>query len=145
MWEWCMISSRCSFSESKEDIIAQKSCFTLGWISEEEQKKTLVPLIRHMCGVLLPQFTRVIDLLELRRRKMARMIESLRNNWVGMLSVKGRTGKNRAASSNIRKESVGIGVGFRHHRSEIIRKDSEWIGIRWNWRNVLFDMLLPSG
>lgn len=76
---------------------------------------------------------------------MVRMIESLRNNWVGMLSVKGRIGKNRVVFLNIRKELVGIGVGFRYYRLEIIRKDSEWIGIRWNWCNVLFDMLLFSG
>lgn len=42
-----------------------------------------------------------------------------------MLSVKGRIGKNRVVFLNIRKELVGIGVGFRYYRLEIIRKDSE--------------------
>ena len=65
-----MISNRCKFSKPKPWYGYPKSCFTLGCISEEEcseQKKSLAPLIGYICGVFLPHFARVTDLLEFRK------------------------------------------------------------------------------
>ena len=72
-----MIFNRWKFSKSKEWHRYPENLFHLRlhqWKKPFRTKKPLVPLMRYVCGVLLPYFTRVTDLMEFKKKKMARMV-----------------------------------------------------------------------